>query len=208
MAETRKELLLPGDFVATGEEYLPGTGTYLDNNGNIYSTNSGELLIDKRDMIANLKPNTRYPRMQEVGMKPLGVIGETSGQVAFVDLTEMGEDRSLIAWRITALLHISRIKQGYVERIKDEVRIGDVVRVKISERSSHTVTIDTLDYDCGVILAFCSKCRKPMALEGNMVVCRECGCRETRKIASDYGKVDITRWKDAGKDSGRQERRA
>lgn len=198
MAETKKQVLLPGDFVAAGEEYLPGDGTYLGDDGDIYSANTGELLIDKKEMTANLKPNTRFPHMQKVGMKPLGVIGEGGGQVAFVDLIEMGEDRSLVAWRNTAVLHISRIKDGFVDSIKDEVKTGDVVRVKIVELSPHTVVVNTLDPDCGVILAYCSRCRKPMVLDGSMVVCPGCACRETRKTASDYGKVDIKRWKDAG----------
>jgi exosome complex component CSL4 len=206
MVDPKKQLILPGDRIGAGEEYLPGKGTYLDDDGNIYSANSGELAIDKKGMTANLNPKTRCPHMQEVGMKPIGVVGEGSGQVAFVDLGEMGEDRSLIAWRNTAVLHISRIKQGYVEHIKDEVRIGDVVRVKITEISPHTVVIDTLDFDCGVILAYCSRCRKPMVRQGDIVACEECGRKETRKLASDYGKVDIKRWKNAGQDPRKQEK--
>jgi exosome complex component CSL4 len=188
--EKEKQLLLPGDLVGTGEEYLPEEGTFLDDNGNIYSSNTGELVIDKRTLGAKLNVTTRFPTMQKVGMKVIGVIGEAQGQVAFVDIPI---ESDCIPWEVPAVLHISRIKPGFVDSVKDEFRIGDVVRVLIGEVSKHSVLVSTKDFDCGVIRAYCSKCRKLLLRDPQSkewLVCPECGSREKRKMASDYGTWD------------------
>jgi exosome complex component CSL4 len=88
---------------------------------------------------------------------------------------------------LSAVLRVANIDRKYVKSLRDEIRIGDIVRVKVMEVTSHTIRLTTAERDLGVIKAFCSSCRHDLEKQGTKLVCRNCGSVESRKTASDYG---------------------
>lgn len=180
-------VILPGEYVGTIEEYAPSFGVYSDRN-KLFSSNIGELALDKKTHAAKVTCKTRIPKMQNIGVITLGAVADASENVALIDLLPF-ESKSFyfVPQEITAVLHISNIRRGYTKNMRDQVRIGDIIRVKIIELERCSVRLTTDGRDLGVVLAFCSNCRHRLEMSGRMLVCKNCGSRERRKTAYDYG---------------------
>jgi exosome complex component CSL4 len=54
-----------------------------------------------------------------------------------------------------------------------------------------SLQLSTKGKEYGVIKSLCSKCRNPLTLKNRDLECNQCGYREKRKLASDYGNYDI-----------------
>ena len=178
---------LPGDRIGAIEEYMPSEGTFSADEG-VYSSNIGELELDKKTHSARVRPKTRLPKLQGVGSVVVGVVAETSDSVAIVDLAQIdSQGTSLIPNGVSAVLHVSNIRRGYVKDLRGEVKIGDIIRAKIIEFSEHTTKLTIDGRELGVIKAFCTRCRQPLRMSGTKLVCDRCGSAERRKTAQDYG---------------------
>lgn len=184
-------MVLPGDYVAESEEYLPGFGVYSEK-GKLFSSNIGELELDPKTHTAKVKVSTRIPKMQDVGIITLGVIADVTENTALVDLIPFeSKNFVFVPNGVSAIIHVSKVKRGYTENMREEFRVGDIVRAKIIEVSRHTVSLTTSDKNLGVIQAFCSKCRSELVKKGTSLVCSKCGYMENRKFAYDYGTGNI-----------------
>jgi exosome complex component CSL4 len=178
--------VFPGDFVGAAEEYVPGFGIY-EEKGKLYASNTGELQLDAKTHSARVISKTRIPKLQGVGIITLGVVASVSENVALIDLAPMrSKSFEFVPCGISAVLHVSDVKQRFVEALSDEVKTGDIVRVKIIEVSPHTIRLTTSEKDLGVVKAFCSRCRHGLKRLEYRLTCPRCGSIETRKIAFDY----------------------
>ena len=190
-------IVFPGEQVATEEEFAPSGGTFAEA-GKVFSAEVGEPVLDAKAHQARLQPKTRVPVLQHAGTVTFGLVANATDKVALVDLIavkEQGFRQALTG--ISAILRVSNVKRGFVESLRDEVRSGDILRVKIIEVSPHTVQLSIVDANLGVVKAFCSVCRSPLkALPVGPrgppgLVCENCGSKETRKAASDYDSVKL-----------------
>ena len=184
-------VVLPGEYVGANEEYMPSIGTFSAKTG-VYSSAIGELALDAKSHLAKIKKRTRIPKLQGVGIVVLGQVAETTDSVAIVDLVKTDiKNMSYVPNGISAILHVSNIKSGYVEDLRDELKIGDMVRVKIIEANEHTTKLTISFKELGVIKAYCSVCREPLRMSGAKLVCGRCGNVEQRKTAEDYGSISL-----------------
>jgi exosome complex component CSL4 len=78
-----------------------------------------------------------------------------------------------------------------VKNVRDEYKIGDIIRAKIVDLRNGEMRLSTDGEDLGAIKAFCAVCRHPMKVESGILQCEECGAKDNRKIAKDYRKSDI-----------------
>lgn len=181
-----KKYVMPGEPVGTEEEFVSGAGTHVEN-GTIYSSISGVLHDDSRTL--SVSRDARLSKMA-VGAKAIGRIDNISEPVALVVME--GEEDEIARYPKSdayLILHASRIKRGYVKNVRDEYRIGDIIKAKIAEEKSGELHISTEDDDCGCLKAFCSSCRHPLVRKPTGLECGNCGRRENRKLASGYGNV-------------------
>ncbi|MGP8076392.1 MAG: RNA-binding protein, partial [Thermoplasmata archaeon] len=58
------KLVLPGDYLGTAEEFLPGRGTY-ENRGRIYASLLGTPHVDPRDRSIRVEARNGIPEIQE-----------------------------------------------------------------------------------------------------------------------------------------------
>ncbi|MBI4214374.1 exosome complex RNA-binding protein Csl4 [archaeon] len=180
-------LVLPGEFVGASEEYVAKAGVYV-RGGDLYSSRIGNLSLDPKDHGAAVKSLVRIPRMQREKVVTLGVVADVSESVAIIDLLPSTSKRFVyVPTGVTAVLHVSNVRRGFTEVLHDQLRIGDIVRVKIGEADAHTVRLTTAERELGVVLAFCSRCRHELKLELTNLRCPNCGSTENRKTAADYG---------------------
>lgn len=178
--------VLPGELVGTIEEFKPGEGTTV-SAGDIYSTATGNVVIDRKARIVSVRPSTLTPNILKVGDIVYGKIIDVRESGAMVEVAgiEGKEDREIVNVR-TGDIHVSNVRDSYVKRLSDEFRPFDIVRARVidAERMRLTTAEDSL----GVVKAYCSNCRGELVLEGKKLKCPACNMTETRKISTEYGK--------------------
>jgi exosome complex component CSL4 len=178
--------VLPGELVGTTEEFKPGSGTVI-SAGDIYSTATGNVIIDRKARVISVKPNTLTPNILKVGDIVYGKITDVRESGAAVEVAgiEGKEGRQIVNLRLGDI-HVSNVRDSYVKRLADEFRPSDIIRARVidTERMRLTTAEDSL----GVVKAYCSNCRGELVLEGKKLKCPVCNMTETRKISTEYGK--------------------
>ncbi len=183
------EPVLPGEFVAYEEEFMPGFGTYSEE-GDIYSSNIGKLEKDVKKREVRVKVNTRIPLFFKRGMTVYGRIAQMTDNIAIVDIIPARVGQFYYIPRsVTHVLPVSEVKRGYVKTLKDEFRVGDIIKAKILSIDQYSVTLTTRAMDLGVVKAFCTRCRHELVKDKNVLKCPNCGNVEHRKISVEYGNV-------------------
>ena len=180
-----KEIVVPGDFLGTTEEFMLGRGVY-DEEGNLYASLLGVVNISDRRVI-NVQPVVETPPMLAEGDVVIGRIEDIKDTVAIVSIACVkGKEKREIAASTPGVIHISNVKKGYVSELKQEFGYLDVVKAKVIDIK--TLRLSTEDRDLGVIKAMCMKCKGNLEKKGNVLTCERCRRVETRKISEDYGK--------------------
>jgi len=179
--------MLPGEFIGTEEEFLPGKGTYVED-GKILAAVTGELHVDSKHR-ATVIPKEKLPEMR-IGSVVYGKVEEVFESKAFVTLefSEMSKrkERRVI---MQGIIQVSEIKPAYVKYLRDELKVGDIIKGKVIEITPFNVIISFKQRGLGVIKAFCSRCRHELDLKGSILECDKCGNKENRTLGHPYGSM-------------------
>ncbi|MCS7120702.1 MAG: exosome complex RNA-binding protein Csl4 [Nitrososphaerota archaeon] len=178
----------PGEKIGVIEEFIPYSGTQVDN-GIIRSTNVGFVLLDFANRRISVYPTARNHNIPKVGSIVIGEVTGVQSSMAFVRISKVG--RKFISGSFTGVLHISDVSFRYAENILDCFRLGDVIRAKVISNKNRTFHLTTKGDNLGVIFALCSQCGGPLVLKGKILRCESCNTSEKRKIANDYGTVSM-----------------
>jgi exosome complex component CSL4 len=185
---TENKIVLPGDQVSTSEELLPGDGTF-EEDGVIRASRVGTYVVDGKHRRAIVKPLTSIPvELKRGDIALANVISVRSNMVIADVIHVIGKNRS-ISGDTNGTLRVSEISTGYVKDPSTEFAPGDIIRAKVTQVRP-SVQLATKDRDLGVIKAMCTRCRHPLIRKGNILECGNCGNKEKRKIANDYGNYD------------------
>ncbi len=175
-----RKLVVPGEYLASCEEALAGKNTITEND-DIYAATFGELEMFGR--MVQVKPSGKTFIPLKEGMEVHAIIEDIlEPRAAFVTCMPIVKDDERSAPSFSAVLPVSNIRQGYVERMRDEVRVGDILKAKISKIDRTTVEISISDSGYGVVKGFCSRCRNNMVINENRFKCSNCGNAEARKL--------------------------
>lgn len=180
------EFVIPGTFLATAEEFVPGGGAYEDD-GKIYSSCTGVVLLDARTKHISVFPRALPPPALKPGDVVIGRVEEVRDQVAnvYIGVLKGREDREIPLPNL-ATIHISQVQKGYVKDMHGQFKPGDIVRAKVLSAGGVSIKLSTVDDNLGVVVAACSRCRTLLEREGSRLKCPNCGNIEFRKLASDY----------------------
>lgn len=187
MAEIKTgEFVVPGDFLATTEEFVPGDGAY-EEEGRIYAASTGVVLVDASAKRISVFSRTPGPPTLKRGDVIVGRVEEVRDQSAnvYVGVLRGREDRELPLPNM-GMIHISQTHTGYVKELSGQFKPGDIVRAKVLNARREPIQLTTAGDDLGVIVAACSMCRGLLEREGTKLHCPNCGNVEFRKLASDY----------------------
>ncbi|WP_099210335.1 exosome complex RNA-binding protein Csl4 [Thermococcus henrietii] len=187
------DLVLPGDYLGVIEEFMPGEGVR-EENGELYATRAGKVRINPEKMEISVEPVTDTPPLPQVGDIVLARVIEVKPQAVIVQLLQIEgrENDREIATSKLAGIHISQVKEGFVEDITKEFKIGDVVRAKVIANEKSPIQLTTRGKDLGVVYALCSRCRTPLIRRGDKLICPRCGNVETRKLSPYYRKLKVS----------------
>ncbi len=184
-----KKFVVPGDFIGTEEECMPGSGTHIDGE-NVYSALAGEvkdsqrtLSISQKGKLASLGIGTTIIGSIENIVEPIALVRVKSGSLEGDE--RLGDNPDY------AVLHASMIKKGYVKNVRDEYKIGDILRAKIVDIRNGEMRLSTDSEELGSIKSFCAKCRHAMKIAAGGLECESCGAKDNRKMAKDYRNVTL-----------------
>ncbi|TDA32852.1 MAG: RNA-binding protein [Hadesarchaea archaeon] len=184
--------VVPGTFLSTVEEFLPGEGVY-EEGGKVYASCAGLVLVDLRTRKISVIPRSSPPVLKR-GDIVLGEVEDVGPQRVEITIGSLrrNENRQLPPPRL-GILHVSKVSKGYVRDLEKKFRVGDIVRAKVGEVGREIIQLSTAEDDLGVILAKCFNCNTTLKVENlkmGKLKCPVCKRVEFRKLANDYGKGD------------------
>lgn len=181
----KQKIVLPGDLLGTAEEFFPSEGAY-EENGKIYSKFVGVPEYNLKEKTVKIK-SKNPPVVLKEGDIVIGTISDLKEQFVIVEISNvLGKTREISSETYSSL-HISRISEDYVQDIRQQFRIGDIIKAKVIQ-TAPTLQISTVGKEFGVLKAFCGNCRASLKTEKNKLVCKKCERTEFRKGAADYGR--------------------
>jgi exosome complex component CSL4 len=181
-------LVLPGERLGVIEEFIPDSGTYV-KDGVIYSKLVGRALMDLLSKRVSVYPLISGATVPKVTSTVVGQVGNAQSDNVLVRIFQI--DSKKLSGVFTGILHISDVQERYVKSMNDVCKPGDIIRTKVISDKNQIYHLSTKDKDLGVVYAFCSRCSNLLEPKRNEMLCPKCGNVERRKLALDYGKVDV-----------------
>jgi len=185
----KQKFVMPGDQLSTSEELLPGDGTF-EENGIIRAARIGTYVIDEKHRTAEVKPASSTPVILRKGDTVIAKVTNSKPTMIIVEVVHVtGKDRS-ISSDTDATIHVKEIAQGFIKDASTEYKTEDYLRAKVIQVRP-SVQLQTKERNLGAIKALCSKCRHPLLKKSQGLECENCGNKEHRRIADDYGNLDV-----------------
>ncbi len=181
------DFVMPGDVLGVSEQFLPDEWTY-DDDGYIKAGVLGNVLINNKNRKISIIPKAGNPTMLNIGDTIYGQISDVRGQRALIDIQGMKNCDRQLALSYMGAIHISQVKKGYLEKLTDAFRIGDIIEANVSKIMGDNLDLNTTSHDKGVIKAMCTRCRAFMkpTKKKNELYCEVCDRKERRKVSSNY----------------------
>ena len=181
--------MLPGEKLSTSEELLSGDGTF-EEDGIIRAARIGKYVVDEKHRRAIVKPVTSVPVRVKRGDTVLAEVRFIRSSMIIADVIHVkGENRG-ISGDTNGTLRVSEISQSYVKDPASEFSLGDIIRAKVTQVNPN-IQLETKDRSLGVIKGLCTKCRHTLIKKDNILECENCGNKEQRRTAIDYGNYDL-----------------
>lgn len=183
MVRELKKVAMPGDSLATPEEFLPGRNTY-EGDGSIRALLVGRVVRDTKKMEIGVEPLAGR-RTPSVGDFVTGQIEAVQSSSANMKIYYMNGKQTLGGFSGTIFLRDERAGRGMR---RTQVKLGDIVRAKVFSTLNGIIQLSIDDHHSGVMYALCSNCGMPLSRADGRARCLECGNVEERKFADDFGR--------------------
>ena len=181
------DFVMPGDVLGIIEQFLPGEGTY-DNEGYIKSSILGNVQINSKMKTISVMPKSGKPALLEVGDTVYGQITDVKAQRVNVNIDRLKNTTRPLALPYIGAIHISQVKEGYLDKLTDAFRIGDIIEATVVKITGYYFDLRTIDRECGVLKAMCTRCRGYMQTteKENELQCKRCSKKEKREVSTNY----------------------
>lgn len=179
--------VLPGSKLGVIEEYIPGDGTFQDEDDAIYASITGIVHIDMKERKISVESITRKPVYPERNKIILGEIQNVTKKSAIVNIFRIEDDPCPVTF--SGFLFIKNAAGGYIEQMRDLYAPGDLIIARVQQQADGLARLSTVGSRFGVFQASCSRCGEALQLQGRQLECIECGNLERRKISQNYGKI-------------------
>ena len=177
------EIVLPGDKIASIEEYEAGDNTF-DDGDMVRASTVGQKDIDKQNRIANVK----HPKMLSVPK-----IGDTIiGTVAAVMSSMIAVTIEYINGKPTTS-KVECVCGTRNIRKKNIALVNDIVSLKIINHVNGTIHASINEPHLGVLVTKCRKCGGKVVPMRDAIKCTECAWIDERKLSSDFGNTDFVK---------------
>jgi exosome complex RNA-binding protein Csl4 len=182
-----KKAVLPGDFLASPEEFVAGKNTY-EQEDSVRATLPGRVERDLSKREVTVRPAT-LARTLKVGDVVVGQVEAAMTSTAGVKISYLNGVASHASFPGTIFTRGERGGRG--ER-RTYVKLGDVVRAKVTSTLNGMNQLSLDEQHLGVLASLCGVCGTPLPRGGGETArCETCGSVEERKFADDFGMPDI-----------------
>jgi exosome complex component CSL4 len=154
------------------------------------ATRIGKFHLDPNEMRAVVEPLTSVPAQMKLGDYVLGEVMMIKPSMCAIEVLGVENNDRVIVGDTNGTLHVSKIARRYVKDVGNEYRLGDIVRAQVISLKP-SVQLSTEETRWGCIKALCSRCRFGLVTIEKALECTNCGRREMRNLAPDYGKVQL-----------------
>jgi exosome complex component CSL4 len=180
--------ILPGEQVASIEEFEAGKNTYI-HNGSVRSTALGVKVYDFKRRIVKIDQKNS-PMLPKIGDILIGYIEMLFGSMFSVRILYINEKKSYAGFSAIASARLggSAGRERGDRRGRLIFRIGDIVRGRVISLLNSTIHITIDEKEFGILYTLCFNCGGDTVRVNNTVKCIECGSYEERKLTNDYGK--------------------
>jgi exosome complex component CSL4 len=177
------EIIFPGNSLCIEEEFLPGINVFVEN-GEIKSTAIGKEEKDLIKRIISVKSKNSKQLVKKESIV-FGRVISVKESNALIELISSEKKEEVFAPSYASLM-ISEISSSYIDSMKSVVRIGDIIKAKVSEINPQGINLKINEPELGVIKAYCINCRQPLHLFDFQLKCTSCAMNQKRKISKDY----------------------
>jgi exosome complex component CSL4 len=185
-SQKKGAVALPGDFLAYPEEFVAGKNTY-EQGDSVRATLPGSVVKDlsKREVEVHPVSLAKVPRVGDV---VVGQVEAAMTSTAGVRITHLNGVEVPAGFPGTIFTRGERMGRG--ER-RTYVKLGDVVRAKVSSTLNGMNQLSIDEPHLGVLASLCTICGTPLPRGDGRVRCERCGSMEERKFADDFGTENI-----------------
>jgi exosome complex component CSL4 len=185
--------ILPGEHLASIEEFESGKNTYIDN-GSIRSMTVGTKVYDFRTRTVRIdKKNS--PMLPKIGDILIGYVEMLFGSMLSIRVLFINGKKSSSGFSAITSARISSGGGGWGRERGDRrggkivFRFGDIIRGRVVSLLNSTIHIVIDEKEFGVLYTICFNCGgDTVRMNSNTIRCTECGLYEERKLTHDYGK--------------------
>src|SRR6202521_4611060 len=187
---TKKEastaVALPGDFLASPEEFLSGQNTY-EQGDSVRASLPGRVEKDLSKREVTVRPAV-VAKTPKVGDAVLGQVEAAMTSTAGVRIWYLNGAKTLAGFPGTIFTRSERGGRG--ER-RTYVKLGDVIRARVASTLNGMNQLSIDEPHLGVLASMCSVCGTPLPRGDGRATCTECGSVEERKFADDFGQENL-----------------
>jgi len=177
-----KRKVLPGDKLATIEEFSPGQGSVMDGD-TVIATVVGESVPD----MVNRTMNVKTDKSIGIGVPASGdyVVGKVQSaqpSMAQIEIESVNDIPS--NKQFTGMLSMRDERR---RRTTSPIKAGDIVRARVISTKNAIIQLAIDSPKSGVLYTVCSNCGKEVfAISRDRVKCRECGWMDERLLSEDF----------------------
>lgn len=177
---------LPGDFLSSPEEFLPGNNAY-EQGDSVRASLSGvvEKDLSKREVAVRPAVVAKIPKVGDVviGQVEAAMTSTAGVRIWYLNGVETGAG-------FPGTIFTRSERGGRGER-RTYVKLGDVVRARVASTLNGMNQLSIDEPHLGVIAAMCSVCGAVLLRGDGRARCDQCGNVEERKFADDFGTQNI-----------------
>jgi exosome complex RNA-binding protein Csl4 len=181
-----KKFALPGDFLASPEEFLAGKNTY-EEKDSVRARLSGRVEKDLSKREVTVSPSV-FAKTPKVGDVIVGQVEAAMTSTAGVRISYLNGVETRAGFPGTIFTRSERGGRG--ER-RTYVKLADVVRARVASTLNGMNQLSIDEPHLGVLASLCSVCGAPLLRGDGRAKCDNCGNVEERKFADDFGTQNI-----------------
>ena len=180
---------LPGESVASIEEFEGGRNTYLAPDGTIRAAAVGTRVYDLKRRIVKIEQKNS-PMLPKLGDVIVGYVEMMFSSMVSIKVLYINEKWSDAGFSAIASARLG--SRADIERRGDRratFHNGDIVRGRVISLLNSNIHLTLAEKEYGVMFALCFMCGgDTVRTNESTIKCVECGAFENRKLTHDYGK--------------------
>lgn len=184
--------ILPGEQLASIEEFEGGRNTYMDSDGTVRSAAIGARVYDLKRRMIKIEPK-KAPMLPKVGDIIVGFVEMIFASMVSVKVLYINDKKSSSGFSAIGSMRVGRDR-----RDRPIFRIGDIIRGRVTSLLNSTVHLTMAEKEFGVLYTLCFMCGGNTVRVNDTVKCIECGAWEPRKLTHDYGREAVRQTYRAG----------